>query len=60
MHKQIYMPSVVDPLSPETLNLLLQTNRTSVQESLQIVANSKVGGIQVVLGFQNPRNLKTE
>ena len=54
------MPSVVDPLSPETLNLLLQTNRTSVQESLQIGANSKVGGIQVVLDFQNPRNLKTK
>ena len=54
------MPSVVDPLNLETLNLLLQTNRTSVQESLQIGANSKVGGIQVVLGFQNPRNLKTE
>jgi hypothetical protein len=56
----MYMPSVVDPLNPETLNLLLQTNRTLVQEPLQIGANSKVGGIQVVLGFQNLRNLKME
>jgi hypothetical protein len=54
------MPSVVEPLSPKTLSFLPQANKALVQESLQIRANSTIGGIQVVLDFQNPRNLKTK
>jgi len=60
LHKQICMSSVVEPLSPKTLSFLPQTNKALIQESLQIRANSTIGGIQVVLDFQNPRNLKTK